>query len=477
MPLPRSGYGTAPVERTAAVLVAVQLPGVTDVDHAADLAELGRLVHTLGFDVVATVTQRRDALAAAAVLGEGKLKELAALTGGKGVVPSGAPEQKIEGARPLRSRRAARTTSGDEPRRRRGRGPSATRAAEGHRRRRRSRDHPEPGAQPRARDRRRGARSHRRHRRDLPSPRQEPRGPARRSRSRGSTTSRRACARRAAAATGSAAASAARAPASRALELDRRKIRDRIAELREELARIQKEHDDAPPCAARMQLRVALVGYTNAGKSSLMRALTGSDVLVADKLFATLDTTVRALHPETQAAPPRLGHRRLHQEAARTISSRRFARRSTRRSRRRSCSTSSTPRIPTHDAPARGDARGAPRDRRRRRAEPAPAQQDRSRRRRRRAPRSRVEYPDAIQLSREGRGRRRGAARADRRSTSRHRDGRGRARSCRTRASPSSATSTRARASSARSGTKPAARSRSALRPRQSPHSKAALAR
>src|SRR5206468_2789121 len=44
--------------------------------------------------------------------------------------------------------------------------------------------------------------------------------------------------------------------------------------------------------------RVALVGYTNAGKSTLMRALTGSEVLVANKLFATLDTTVRALHPE-----------------------------------------------------------------------------------------------------------------------------------------------------------------------------------
>jgi GTP-binding protein HflX len=44
---------------------------------------------------------------------------------------------------------------------------------------------------------------------------------------------------------------------------------------------------------------VALVGYTNAGKSTLMRALTGNEALVADKLFATLDTTVRALHPET----------------------------------------------------------------------------------------------------------------------------------------------------------------------------------
>ena len=44
--------------------------------------------------------------------------------------------------------------------------------------------------------------------------------------------------------------------------------------------------------------RVALIGYTNAGKSTLMRALTGSEVLVANKLFATLDTTVRTLVPE-----------------------------------------------------------------------------------------------------------------------------------------------------------------------------------
>ena len=48
------------------------------------------------------------------------------------------------------------------------------------------------------------------------------------------------------------------------------------------------------------ELTVALVGYTNAGKSSLMRAMTGSEVLVADKLFATLDTTIRPLSPETR---------------------------------------------------------------------------------------------------------------------------------------------------------------------------------
>ncbi|MCX7172823.1 MAG: GTPase HflX [Proteobacteria bacterium] len=84
-------------------------------------------------------------------------------------------------------------------------------------------------------------------------------------------------------------------------ELDRRKIRDRIAELQQEIAAMDVERQTQ---RARRQERqglagVALVGYTNAGKSTLMRALTGSEVLVADKLFATLDTTVRALHPES----------------------------------------------------------------------------------------------------------------------------------------------------------------------------------
>ena len=83
------------------------------------------------------------------------------------------------------------------------------------------------------------------------------------------------------------------------MELDRRKIRARISELKAELAAID---DESKTRRARRQeaLRVALVGYTNAGKSSLMSALTGSHVLVADKLFATLDTTVRALGPESR---------------------------------------------------------------------------------------------------------------------------------------------------------------------------------
>ncbi len=84
-----------------------------------------------------------------------------------------------------------------------------------------------------------------------------------------------------------------------ALDLDRRKIRDRLSELKEQLDAVQRDGDQRRT-NRRDQLRVALVGYTNAGKSSLMRALTGSEVLVEDKLFATLDTTVRALQPETR---------------------------------------------------------------------------------------------------------------------------------------------------------------------------------
>ena len=83
------------------------------------------------------------------------------------------------------------------------------------------------------------------------------------------------------------------------LELDRRKIRDRLAELKQQLEDVERDNDQRRS-ARRDQLRVALVGYTNAGKSSLMRVLTGSEALVEDKLFATLDTTVRALQPDTR---------------------------------------------------------------------------------------------------------------------------------------------------------------------------------
>lgn len=81
------------------------------------------------------------------------------------------------------------------------------------------------------------------------------------------------------------------------IELDRRKLRDRIAELRDEIVALDREHKTRSSRRQGLR-RVALCGYTNAGKSTLFRSLTGAEVYVADKLFATLDTTVRQLHPE-----------------------------------------------------------------------------------------------------------------------------------------------------------------------------------
>ncbi len=84
-------------------------------------------------------------------------------------------------------------------------------------------------------------------------------------------------------------------------ELDKRKNRDRISELQKEIVALELERKTqrARRLANEGLASVALVGYTNAGKSTLMRALTGSEVLIADKLFATLDTTVRSLYPES----------------------------------------------------------------------------------------------------------------------------------------------------------------------------------
>lgn len=89
-----------------------------------------------------------------------------------------------------------------------------------------------------------------------------------------------------------------RGPGETKLEVDRRRIRDRMATLKRELEEIKAHRDRmrADRKASAVPV-VALTGYTNAGKSTLHRALAGSDVLAEDRLFATLDATTRRVEP------------------------------------------------------------------------------------------------------------------------------------------------------------------------------------
>ncbi|NJC27939.1 GTPase HflX [Neolewinella antarctica] len=83
-----------------------------------------------------------------------------------------------------------------------------------------------------------------------------------------------------------------RGPGETEIETDRRIIRDKISKLKKDLERIDRQAETRRKGRDTM-VRVALVGYTNVGKSTLMNLLTKSDVFAEDKLFATLDTTVR----------------------------------------------------------------------------------------------------------------------------------------------------------------------------------------
>jgi len=78
------------------------------------------------------------------------------------------------------------------------------------------------------------------------------------------------------------------------IQLDRRMIRNQIHKLEKKLVQIEKEKKTQRKNRSGVY-KVALVGYTNAGKSTLMNCLTGADTLVEDKLFATLDSTVRKI--------------------------------------------------------------------------------------------------------------------------------------------------------------------------------------
>jgi GTP-binding protein HflX len=283
--------------KPTAVLVSVQLPGVDDATHAADLSELERLVTTLGHEVVGNVTQRRPQLSTGGVLGAGKLAELAAWTGGTGVVPSGArvtinkARAKLEQASDEEDE-ALDDLDDDEPAKTDFVAPKrAGLVVVDHELSPRQARNLERATDAEVLDRtgviveifHRHARSREAKlqvelaRLAYVSPRLRETGGG--DRQQGGVGGKGA--------------------GESALELDRRKIRDRMAELRRELEVVQHDQDRRRRGRTE-QLRVALVGYTNAGKSSLMRALTGSEVLVADKLFATLDTTVRAMQPESR---------------------------------------------------------------------------------------------------------------------------------------------------------------------------------
>jgi GTP-binding protein HflX len=235
-----------------AVLVAVKTPDVSDVELGQSLAELGRLATTLGLTVVDTITQSRGSFHPGTYLGSGKVGDLkTALTVHKAglvileheVSPSQARNLEKETGAEVMDRTAVILEIFHRH--------ASSRAAKA----------------------------------QVEIVRLEYMAPRLRELGKGKDRQRGGIGAKGAGESG--------------LELDRRKIRDRIAELTAQLDSLQEEQSTQR--ARRQALsRAALVGYTNAGKSTLMRALTGSEVYVADKLFATLDTTVRTLRPETR---------------------------------------------------------------------------------------------------------------------------------------------------------------------------------
>ena len=257
-----------PAQPRYAIIAAVQLPTVSDIEFASSLAELRDLAKTLGYAVVHTFTQKRTSFDTSAYLGTGKREEIGVFVSnvhhgehGDGPIEAMLVDHEISPtqARNLENEVGCevmdRTMVILEIFQRNARSRAARAQVEiarlGY-------------MAPRLRELAKLA------------------GPQGRQRS----------------------GTGGRGAGESHTELDKRKIRDRIAELQQDIDAMEVER--ATQRARRLGrherqglFSVALVGYTNAGKSTLMRALTGSEVLVANKLFATLDTTVRALYPES----------------------------------------------------------------------------------------------------------------------------------------------------------------------------------
>ena len=119
-----------------------------------------------------------------------------------------------------------------------------------------------------------------------------------------------------------------RGPGETKIETDRRRIRTKMAKLRREIAGMKTARDTKRQERRRHEVpSVAIAGYTNAGKSSLLNRLTGAGVLVENALFATLDPTVRRAATPTTAATTRWPTPSASSGTCRTSWSRRSARR------------------------------------------------------------------------------------------------------------------------------------------------------
>ncbi len=286
-----------------AVLVAIRTPRTTAEELESSLQELSRLVKTLGYTVVGRVAQKRSSDKYAAVLGQGKLAELAQWTGGSGKIESTFERPKHKAASKFEGADSDVTEESDDDELEGDESDDRIEAASGPREQAQivivdcdlspsQLKNLERAAGVPVLDRTgviieifsRHART-RAARLQVEIARLNYLAPRLRETGGGSERQGGGVGGKGAGET--------------SLELDKRRIRDRMKELREELAAIGDEHQTRR-ARREHELTVALVGYTNAGKSSLMRAMTGSEVLVADKLFATLDTTIRPLYPDTR---------------------------------------------------------------------------------------------------------------------------------------------------------------------------------
>ena len=277
-----------PIQETRAraprtLIVTVQPQLRSDAEQESSVSELERLARTLGLDVVGTESQKRTTSSPSTYVGPGRLKEIAALTGGPGTIPSygggsGSDEKEdadvyLNDIEPLdvdlvlvndtlgpRLHRALEHAFGKEVLDRTG---LILEIFEQRARTREAKLEIEIARLkyelPRLRDSR-----------------------ALRGREGGG--------------------GGRGAQGDTVIALGKERIRSRIAQLETELEMVRRTFRARKKQRKEEVYLVALVGYTNAGKSSLMRGLSGSEVLVEDKLFATLGTTARQLDPP--ASPP-----------------------------------------------------------------------------------------------------------------------------------------------------------------------------